>query len=79
MKKFNMFIFINKSSCLMILCILIQQAIVASSTLWIAKLSQAVVLKQDLSLWLVLFILSLSLVHIPGSGMTFFQSQAAFS
>lgn len=63
----------------MILCILIQQAIVASSTLWIAKLSQAVVLKQDLSLWLVLFILSLSLVHIPGSGMTYFQSKAAFS
>jgi ABC-type bacteriocin/lantibiotic exporter with double-glycine peptidase domain len=79
MKKFNMFIFINKSFCLMILCILILQAILASSTLWIIKLSQAVVLKQDLSLWLVLFILSLSLIYIPGPGTAYFQSKAAFS
>lgn len=79
MKKFNMFIFINKSFCLMILCILILQAILASSTLWIAKLSQAVVLKQDFSLWLVLFILSLSLIYIPGPGTAYFQSKAAFS
>lgn len=63
----------------MILCILIQQSILASSTLWIAKLSQAVVLKQDLSLWLVLFILSLSLIYIPGPGAVYFQSKVAFS
>ncbi len=62
----------------MILCILIQQSIIASSTLWIAKLSQAVVLRQDLSLWLVLFILSLSLIYLPRSGIDYFQNNATF-
>lgn len=79
MKNFTMFIFINKSFCLMMLCILILQLILASSTLWIAKLSQAVVLQQDFSLWLVLFILSLSLIYIPGPGTAYFQSKAIFS
>ncbi len=79
MKKFIMFIFLNKSFCLMILCILILQSILASSTLWIAKLSQAVILKQDISLWLVLFILSLCLIYIPGPGTAYFQSKATFS
>ncbi len=79
MKKFIMFIFLNKSFCLMLLCIFILQSIFASSTLWIAKLSQAVILKQDISLWLVLFILSLCLIYIPGPGTVYFQSKATFS
>ncbi len=79
MKKFIIFIFINKSFYLMILCILILQAIFASSTLWIAKLSQAVVLKQDLSLWLFLFIVSLFLIYIPAPGTVYLQSKATFS
>ena len=79
MKNFSMVIFVNKSFCLMLLCILILQLILASSTLWIAKLSQAVVLQQDFSLWLVLFILSLSLIYVPGPATAYFQSKAIFS
>ncbi|MHB1221762.1 MAG: hypothetical protein ACYC0J_07180, partial [Gammaproteobacteria bacterium] len=46
--------------------LLIQQLIVASSTFWIAYLSEAIVTGKNILLYLVLFVSSLFLVYIPG-------------
>src|SRR5690348_15742574 len=59
-------IFWNKFAFWAIFYLLIQQLIVASSTIWISCLSEAVVEGKSISLYLGLFIGSLFSVYIPG-------------
>jgi hypothetical protein len=56
----------------------IQQLIVASSTLWIIKLSEAAITGENIILWLTLFIGSLFIVYIPSSLASCFRSYAQF-
>ena len=52
---------LHKSSFLLIIFTAIQQIIVASSTIWIAKLSNAIVAKEEYWLWLILRVNPLTL------------------
>lgn len=65
MKKSAVEFLINKSFVFSIIFLTIQQLIVASSTYWIAGLAKQVSINKDFSLYLVFFILSLTLVYIP--------------
>lgn len=55
-----------------------QQCIVASSTVWIALLSESVVLKKPILGYLSLFVASLTLVYIPAILMTILNKQLLF-
>lgn len=66
-KKSALEFLINKAFVIALSFLIIQQLIVASSTYWIAKLAKQVIENKDFSLYLVLFILSLTLVYIPAS------------
>lgn len=59
-------IFWNKFTFWALSFLFIQQLIVASSTIWITDLSEAVVEGKNFSLYLALFISSLFAVYIPG-------------
>lgn len=59
--------FNNKSSWLTIVFLILQQLIVASSTVWIAKLSFDIATGQPFWLDLFLFLASLVVVYIPGT------------
>lgn len=49
-----------------IIALFIQQIIAASSTLWIARLAEAIISEQDVAWYLSIFIGSLLIVYIPG-------------
>lgn len=57
--------FINKYSLLSLFFCVLEQLIVASSTLWIVRLGQSVVSNDMPYIWLILFVMSLTLVFIP--------------
>jgi ABC-type multidrug transport system fused ATPase/permease subunit len=59
-------IFWSKFTFLAIFFLLMQQIIVASSTLWISNLGESVVEGKNITLYLTLFISSLFIVYIPG-------------
>lgn len=70
--------FLNRYSLFVLLFVVIQQLIVASSTLWIAKLGNAVVEGGQIYPWLVLFISSLVIVFLPGMGANFYLEKAKY-
>ena len=71
-------VLISKSYLASIFFTIIQQLIVASSTVWIVKLGQAIVRGDDFSLWLFLFITSLLIVYIPSTLSVLFLKNAQF-
>lgn len=58
--------------------LLIEQAIVASSTYWIAQLTIAITTSQPFEPWLILFLLSLTLVYVPTSAKNYALGAAKF-
>lgn len=54
----------------------IQQLIVASSTIWIADLSGAVINGQNIHLYLILFVSSLFVVYLPGMAAAYHLQKA---
>ncbi len=67
LKKSALEFLLNKAFILALAFLTIQQFIVASSTYWIAQLAKQMIESKDFSIYLVLFILSLTLVYIPSS------------
>ena len=51
--------------------LIVQQLIVASSTVWLTKLASAVAAGAPLTPWLTLYLLSLALPYLPGSWMLY--------
>jgi len=68
----------SKSLLYALLGVIIQQLMVASSTLWIVLLSKAVTSQNNIFIWLILFFASLSLVYLPSSLTAFFLGKAKF-
>ena len=66
----------NTLCCLIFL--LMQQIIVASSTLWIVYLSESIVKHQPFFIYLILFIASLFVVFIPGIYSLIYLEKAKF-
>ncbi|MGK5089482.1 hypothetical protein WDW86_18175 [Bdellovibrionota bacterium FG-2] len=58
---------------------IVQQLIVASSTVWISQLSMAAVKGEPFWHWLTLFFLSLTAVYLPSSLMLYFLEKAQFT
>jgi ABC-type bacteriocin/lantibiotic exporter with double-glycine peptidase domain len=71
-------IFKGRSFGLMNICIFIQQLMVASSTFFIVKLSQSVADHEPFFIWVILFILSLTLVYLPSSLMLYFAEAVKY-
>ena len=71
-------LFIHKNTILMIICIVLQQILVCSSTLFIAILSRNVISGQAIIIWLILFLLSLFLAYIPSIGTNYFLNASIF-
>ena len=70
--------FLNYASVIGLVFVLIQQMIVASSTIMIANLSQSIVSGRGYILWLILFIISLTIVYIPTALTNFFINKAKY-
>lgn len=60
------------------MALLLEQAIVVSSTYWIARLTLAVTTSQPFEQWLILFLLSLTLVYVATSAKNYALSAAKF-
>ncbi|MDR0314311.1 MAG: AAA family ATPase, partial [Treponema sp.] len=70
--------FLNYATIIGFCFVLVQQIIVATSTVMIAKLSQAVVSGDEYRLWLILFIISLTVVYIPTTLTNYFINKAKY-
>ena len=70
--------FLNYATVIGLVFVLIQQIIVASSTIMIANLSQSIVSGRGYILWLTLFIISLTIVYIPTALTHFFINKAKY-
>ncbi|NHB86637.1 ABC transporter ATP-binding protein [Photorhabdus tasmaniensis] len=77
-KKSALGFLINKAFTFALTFLIVQQLIVASSTYWIAGLAKQVGANENLTLYLVLFILSLTLVYIPSSLAAVFLEKSKF-
>ncbi|AWK41996.1 MULTISPECIES: ATP-binding cassette domain-containing protein [Photorhabdus] len=77
-KKSAIEFLINKAFAFALLFLIVQQLIVASSTYWIAGLAKQVSANENFTLYLVLFILSLTLVYIPSSLAAVFLEKSKF-
>lgn len=69
---------INKFFLISLIFLLIQQLIVASSTYWIGGLAKQVSSNESFTLYLALFILSLSIVYVPSSLAAIFLEKSKF-
>jgi ABC-type bacteriocin/lantibiotic exporter with double-glycine peptidase domain len=59
-----------------VLAVTVEQLLVASSTIWIARLSQSISSKQPYFIWGLLFIVSLSVVYFPSTLKVYFLNRA---
>jgi hypothetical protein len=75
-KVLILLLLVNKNSIFSLFFLLIQQLIVASSTLWIYRLSISVINKKDILLNIILFSLSLVLTYIPASISVYFLQKS---
>ncbi|MCL2320817.1 MAG: hypothetical protein FWC47_01775 [Oscillospiraceae bacterium] len=70
--------FLNHATIIGLCFALIQQIIVASSTVMIINLSQSIVSGEGYKLWLILFIFSLTIVYIPTTLTNYFTNKAKY-
>lgn len=70
--------FLNYATILGFSFAFVQQAIVALSTVMIAKLSQTVVSGDEYTFWLILFLISLTIVYIPTTLTNYFINKAKY-
>ncbi len=70
--------FLNHATIIGLCFALMQQIIVASSTVMIANLSQSIVSGEKYTLWLILFIVSLTIVYIPTTLTNYFINKAKY-
>jgi len=70
--------FLNHATIIGIFFIIVQQSIVASSTALIALLSQSVMEGYGYMLWLILFVVSLSIVYIPTMLTNYFFNKSKY-
>ena len=72
------YLFWNKSLFLCLASLFVQQLIATSSTLWIARLSEALISEKPFTLYLILFIISLIVVYFPYISATMYYEKAKF-
>lgn len=68
----------NRHSLLAALFIVLEQSIAASSTIWIVQIGQSIGDIQQLTLYFVIFVLSLTVVYIPTSISNYFLDLSIF-
>ena len=69
----------NKYFFFYIFFIIIEQSIVATSTIWLTFLTDSLLNHKDFILWLCLFIASMFLVYLPTSLYHLFENKAIYS